>query len=250
MNLLKYLPIFFIVLFTSNAAAQGNRTAMEAFYCSFQDGKDMSDLKKVSAEWDSWADSNFSERYAGYVLTPVLATGSDFPFDFVWLGVSDNLATLGTVMGEWMSKGSKLQAKFDAVSSCDSHMTIDSFEDRPYAQIGQAGLLQIRSCIAQEGVTFGQIVRARSAAFDWFSENEVAGGNYMWLPGAGMPVDSDISFYDVWVTSSLSERGAALEKMYQLDWDEYRGIAGRNSLWDCDNPRVWYATPVGGREAD
>ena len=98
MNLLKYLPIFFIVLFTSNAAAQGNRTAMEAFYCSFQDGKDMSDLKKVSAEWDSWADSNFSERYAGYVLTPVLATGSDFPFDFVWLGFSDNLATLGTVM--------------------------------------------------------------------------------------------------------------------------------------------------------
>ena len=62
MKLLRCLPIFFIVLFTSNAKAQGNRSAMEAFYCSFQDGKDMSDLKKVSAEWDTWADGNFSKR--------------------------------------------------------------------------------------------------------------------------------------------------------------------------------------------
>ena len=81
--------------FSLSVQADHHRGAIEAFYCSYQDGKDMSDLKKVSAEWDSWADSNFSERYAGYVLTPVLATGSDFPFDFVWLGFSDNLATLG-----------------------------------------------------------------------------------------------------------------------------------------------------------
>ena len=86
---------------TSSADGHGNHeqagprtSAIDSYYSSYAKNKDMDDLLKTAAAWDVWADDNFPAAYAAYVLSPVVTTGSDFPFDIVWLGVSKNQQTL------------------------------------------------------------------------------------------------------------------------------------------------------------
>ncbi len=84
----------------------GPRTsAIESFYCSYAKNKDMGDLLKTAAVWDEWADDNFPAAYTAYVLSPVVATESDFPFDVVWLGVAKDQQTLGKINDTWLAKG-------------------------------------------------------------------------------------------------------------------------------------------------
>ena len=59
------------------------------FQCSFADGKDMGDVKKVASEWDSWVDGKFSDAYTAYIMQPVVYNGADFSIDYIWLGVAE-----------------------------------------------------------------------------------------------------------------------------------------------------------------
>ena len=237
---------FVFTAFSLPASADHHSRAMEFFACNFNDGKDMSDLMKVTEEWREFAEENFSETYQAGVMTPYLANGSDHPMDFIWVGFSMDQAALGTVADEWLAKGQKLQAKFDAVSTCDDHSFWRSLERRPFDGMGKPAFMQVRSCTAKENVVWNQLYRAQTETMKWFDENEIAGGNYVWIPRVGDARENDVTYYDVWVTASLAERGAAVEKMGKLDWNEFRGIWGDGSLVECDNPRVWAIQPVGG----
>ena len=103
---------------TQGAFADHHVKSMEMFACNYADGKGRQDVLNVAAEWDKWADSNFSEPYRAYMMTPLFFTKNDFPMDWIWLGVSDSPSQMGTVNDEWLAKGDKLQAKFDKVSPC------------------------------------------------------------------------------------------------------------------------------------
>ena len=99
-----------ILVFTSSSLtladhhAAPQTAALEAVFCSFEKGKDMDDLLKVTAEWDKWIDSSDSKAYAAYVMQPVINTGADFPYDYFWLGVAKNHEALGQSADEWMKK--------------------------------------------------------------------------------------------------------------------------------------------------
>ena len=56
--------------FSLPASADHHSRAMEFFACNFNDGKDMSDLMKVTEEWREFAEENFSETYQAGVMTP------------------------------------------------------------------------------------------------------------------------------------------------------------------------------------
>jgi hypothetical protein len=58
-NQLTKIVLALIVLTSSSLAladhhAAPRTIALEAFFCSFEKGKDMDDLLKVTAEWDKW----------------------------------------------------------------------------------------------------------------------------------------------------------------------------------------------------
>ena len=232
--------------FSLSVQADHHRGAMEFFACSFNDGKDMSDLMKVTDEWREFASENFSETYQAGVMTPYLAALDDFPMDFIWVGFSEDQATLGTVADEWLAKGQKLQAKFDAVSTCNTHSFWTTLERRPFEGMGKPAFLEVRSCTAKDDVVWNQLYRAQTETVEWLDKNEIAGGNYVWVPRVGDARENEATYYDVWVTGSLGERGAAVEKMGELNWSEYRSIWGDGALAECDNPRVWAIQPVGG----
>ena len=85
---------------------------------------------------------------------------------------------------------------------------------------------------------------------DFMTENELPGGVYRWGAGPGTAKDSKMDFYAVWITESLEQRGAALDQFREIEGagDTYYTIYGEDSLYTCDNARIYHATPVGGSD--
>ena len=224
----------------------GPRTsALESYFCSYNDRKGPADLLKVAGEWDEWAQDNTSQNYAGYLLSPVVFNGSDFPFDSVWLGVTEDHESLGISVDEWLTKGTKLQKKFDSVWTCDSHGFMTSIEARPYPKLGQAGFLQISACQFNEGYSLSDITAADAKWTSWMDDNGMPGGIYRWIPNVGAPREDKTDFYHVYVTESLAERGSGTDMMIKGGFGVVQSIYA--DIGDCDNPRIWHAQPAGGK---
>ena len=242
-----------ILVFTSSSLtladhhAAPQTAALEAFFCSFEKGKDMDDLLKATAEWDKWIDSSDSKAYAAYVMQPVINTGADFPYDYFWLGVAKNHEALGQSADEWMKKGGKIAAKFDAVAPCDTHILMTSQVIKPGNNDGKGGFAQISSCELKDGANMMSLMAADKQWVSWMTDNEMPGGLVRWYGGVGEAKDSTTDFYSVYLAESLAQRGKAQDMMMA------GGGAALNSIYEdvmtCDVPRVYHGTPVGGKSA-
>ena len=242
-----------ILVFTSSSLtladhhAAPQTAALEAVFCSFEKGKDMDDLLKVTAEWDKWIDSSDSKAYGAYVMQPVINTGADFPYDYFWLGVAKNHEALGQSADEWMKKGGKIAAKFDAVAPCDTHILMTSQVIKPGNNDGKGGFAQISSCELKDGANMMSLMAADKQWVSWMTDNEMPGGLVRWYGGVGEAKDSTTDFYSVYLAESLAQRGKAHDMMMA------GGGAALNSIYEdvmtCDVPRVYHGTPVGGKSA-
>ncbi|GIT33267.1 MAG: hypothetical protein Ct9H300mP3_07980 [Gammaproteobacteria bacterium] len=87
--------------------------------------KVLNDVLRVASKWDKWSDTKLfcSLCCLGYGFR-FIKLKTDFGFDLAWLGVSDSWQELGQSQDEWMEKGQRLQAEFDSVSPCDSHVCL------------------------------------------------------------------------------------------------------------------------------
>ena len=251
-NQLTKIVLALIVLTSSSLAladhhAAPQTAALEAFFCSFEKGKDMDDLLKVTAEWDEWIDTSDSKAYDAYVMQPVINTGADFPYDYFWLGVAKNHEAMGQSSDEWMKKGSKIAAKFDAVAPCDTHILMTSQVVKPGNNNVKGGFAQISSCELKEGANMGTLMVADKQWVSWMTDNDMPGALMRWFGGVGEAKDSTTDFYSVYLAESLAQRGKAHDMMMA------GGGAALNSIYDdvmtCDVPRVYHGTPVGGKSA-
>lgn len=219
-------------------------SALEMFQCSFADGKDVDDLKKVAAEWDGWVDGKFDDAYTAYIMQPVVYNGADFPIDYIWLGVAENHEAMGRIKDQWFTQGGKLQKKFDAVAPCNASSFLTSMELKPYANLGGAGYLQVNACELKDGVNYDDVAAADSKWVAWMTEKGMTLGAYRWFTGVGDARASTTDFYNIYVAESLEERGKAHDLMIngggmQVAQSLY------NDLMICDKPRVWMAQPSG-----
>ena len=95
MKKIIWITTLILSTFSISVNADNHRGAMEFFACSFNEGKDMSDMMKVTEEWQRFADKNFSETYQAGIMSPYLASTGDFPMDFIWVGFSKDQENLG-----------------------------------------------------------------------------------------------------------------------------------------------------------
>ena len=105
---------------------------IETYSCKFNEGNDLNDVLSVAKKWNKFASKNFSMPYQGYVLTPYYRD-AETEYDFYWVGVSPSFEAQGTVAQEWLAKGTKMQAEFDSVSTCDSLATCSQTAKRAHA---------------------------------------------------------------------------------------------------------------------
>ncbi|MBT5104260.1 MAG: hypothetical protein HOM23_09445 [Porticoccaceae bacterium] len=246
----KFITTLTIILssliITTSAMADhhGPQTsAIEMFQCSFANGRDMDDVKKVAAEWDQWGDGKFTDAYSAYIMQPIIYNGADFPIDYIWLGVAENHEAMGRIKDEWFAQGAKLQRKFDLVAPCSSNSLLTSVEVKPYSNIGGAGFLQVNACELNDGMSFSDLAAADNKWTNWMTENDMPVGAYRWINGVGDARTSTTDFYNVYIAESLADRGEAHDMMFnggfQVAQTIYKGVM------ECDKPRVWMAQPVG-----
>lgn len=220
-----------------------NLAALEMFQCSFADGKDIGDVKKVAGEWDSWVDGKFTDGYQAYIMQPVVYNGADFSIDYIWLGVAENHQTMGRVKDQWFAQGAKLQKKFDAVAPCSARSLLTSMELKPYAKLGEAGYLQVNACELNEGVSYADVAAADKKWISWMTDKGMNLGAYRWFAGVGDARASTTDFYNVYIAESMEERGKAHDMMIKGGMQVAQSLYAE--LMVCDKPRVWLSQPSG-----
>ncbi len=223
--------------------------AMESYACEFKDGKDLKDLLKVAEKWEKWATKTYPAPYSAYVMTPVVATYEEVP-EMAWLEFSPSISGLGSNIDEWVQYDGSLVGEFDDVIKCDAHMLGSSVTLRARENTQDPGFVQLSACSSKDGVSDAQIAKADLEAAAWLDEHEIPGSNYRWYAKTGSSNQSEVDFYSIWVTNTLKERGEAIEKMMAIEGAQadVEAIYGRNSLAECDKPRIYRAIQVGASD--
>ena len=119
--------------------------------CTFQEGKGMKDLDKVSEKFRAYANKHDFD-YAAWLLVPEFANA--VPYDFGWLGAWPSNEAFGVSMEKWKNTGDELAAEFDEVMDCGGRhelamwVPITAAESSP-----EEGVLMISRCSLREGKT-------------------------------------------------------------------------------------------------
>ena len=117
-----------VMIFASNMALADNHAQdapaafpVEILTCTFNEGKGPSDLDRVNARYNKWADQNDATGYNAWTLTPQFYN-SNQQFDVIWLGAWENFEVMGKSQDSWVNKGGDIGREYQKVMSCDIHM--------------------------------------------------------------------------------------------------------------------------------
>ena len=105
-----------VVIAMSPAQAQQDMPqlgAIESWGCQMNEGKSMSDLMKVVDDWNEWSDENGLDAYTAWVLNPIFKANADFAREAGWFGYTPSFTEMGKGLHAWMTKGQKLNERFN-----------------------------------------------------------------------------------------------------------------------------------------
>ena len=222
-----------------DAAQEASIFPVEIWACSFHDGKGNADLDQWVAKWNAWADSSGLAPYSAWTLTPFYF-GADQDFDFIWLGVSPDAATMGQAQDTWLTQGGALGAEFNAFARCTAHGNYATMNIKePPDDDADTVVLNFSDCSQKEGKTFDDVYPALQAWSEYRSgHGSTAGMWVMWPAYGGGDADFDFKF----VTSYRN-----YERLGE-DYDQYgrEGYKKADELFagllDCDDARSYIAT--------
>lgn len=215
----------------------------EVFTCTYRDGMDRSDLDKVNARFNKWADENDPEGYSAWVMTPQFYN-ANVDFDVLWLGAWQNFEKLGTAQDTWTQKGGAMAEAFNKVMTCDNHVLFRGYTIIPPMQQTPppTGVVFFSSCTAAEGVEPREVYDAHVKWEQWFRGKGVKTASWAFVHDLGAG-DPGFDYYHVRSFNNYSDMGAAGELLFNGG-----GLAVaeemENSVTSCDMARVYDATLV------
>lgn len=211
---------------------------VEIYVCDYRDGKGPSDLDGWTKKWNTWADSTGQEPYSAWTLTPFYY-GTDQDFDFIWLGVSPNAATLGRAYDDWLTNSGSLPAEFDAIANCRSHSNFATMNfKRPPDDEAESFVLTFSDCTIADGQNFDDVYPALEAWGEYKTSAGSKAGMWVMWPAFGGG-DADYSFKLAISYRSFESLG--------VDYDEYTSGGYRKAeglftgLLNCDSARAYRA---------
>ena len=190
----------------------------ELYYgCEYQKGKDISDLMEVAAEWREWQEENDPigrSTYNAFVWTPWFA-GVEYnkPNSHMWIGISDNFENFIASQENWITKGDKINEKFNRVSgaaNCAGHMLGIGVFNRQSESAWEASSLRpvlVSQCKNKEGAT----VMDYAAAYNKMNAYYDAAGFknstniFTIFPVAGQTAEYD--FLNLFITKDMETLG-------------------------------------------
>jgi hypothetical protein len=212
-------------------------TPLELYACSWQEGKGMDDLDKVTNRFNKWSDKN-QKGYSAWTITPQFRS-SDTPFHLGWIGAWADGATMGAGLQAYRDKGQDLAAAFaDVVDCSDSHGLFSSVSvNAPKGEPSKNPLVQFSSCTMDDDASSEDVYAAHKAASDFMiSKGGMSAAWLLWpVLGAG---DIEFDYYSVVSYESYAQLGQAFEA-YSNDggWQKINDIM--KGVVSCDEPRLY-----------
>lgn len=229
----------------ASAQTQG---AMEAYLCTFNDGKSMKDIMSVVEDWNAWSDEKGINSYTAWVLNPIFVSNADLNRQALWLGHAPSFAELTGVMSTWLSEGGELLADFNEAWTCNTHMEMTAMMVRkPAGEPSGSPVASFYDCSLNAGKGTSDLMAATANWNKHLDKNGVQEAMVYHFPGHGHPQDAS---YDM----KVSVWRASLES-YGKSADHFVNGGGQqavqatlNQAMTCDIPRMYQATTV--RRAD
>lgn len=221
---------------------------VEMYVCNYADGKTQKDFDAVVKQFNAWGDDAGMNEYTAWQLVPFYF-GSEQDFDFLWLGVSPNAASLGRDQDRWLTTGGKIAAEFEKSSPCDQHANFAAltFKEPPERQTPDDIFITFSDCKMHEGVTFNDVAPAIGAWAEYRGEHGSTGGMWVLFPAMG---GGGEEFDFKWVTAydTMEDHGK--------DWDQYSAEGWKKAeelfpdMLSCDSSRVYAARNLRRAESD
>lgn len=233
-RMLKMFVVIALVVSTwaHNALAQEPADApapIEAFYCNFQDGKDMADLTKVAQRFSKWADENFSD-YSAWILTPAFGQLADLP-EVLWLGSNTSGIMMGKGQDAYMASGGDIQGEFDKVVDCYAHALASSVPvHAPDGPPGN-GVVMFSQCSIAEGSDWSKATAAHKQFAGAMRELGANNSNWLFFPMLGGPAGMAFDYWGVTTFGNWTEYFSAYELYvngggWQKQMEALDGVAG------------------------
>ena len=222
---------------TAQTQAQQMQPApVELYVCNFVNGKGMSDLRAVNAQWNKWADEQGITNMFSSMYTPMFHSTDDSPDVYFLDGWPDGAALGAGYTRFYSPSGIRMGAAYDAVVKCSSHMYFSGVMVVPPAEGRDGGPIQFQDCKLGEQRTVNDAIDAIKA----FSSGAgpKLGGFALLQPFVGQPRKIDYDFKVVAIFDSYQTMGNAFDVML-------KGAGGRQAastigkVVSCDMPRIY-----------
>jgi hypothetical protein len=212
---------------------------VEMLTCNYNDNSDRDDLDRVISKFNKWADKN-DKSYTAWTITPNFVN-ADITMDVGWLGAWPDGNAMGVGLEAWDEKG--LQAEFDKVMTCDTHIGASSINIKPPTSTPPGdGVISFASCTLDEDSSPEKLMGAHRAMAEFMGGKGSSAGVWLFFPnwGAG---DMDFDYYRVIGHDSYTEAGKSTE-IYNNGGGWQKAMEVFDGVSSCDGPRVYSADLV------
>lgn len=212
---------------------------VEAFYCNYQDGKDIEDLTKIAQRFSKWADESNSD-YSAWILTPQFGQFDDLP-EVLWLGTNTSGDMMGKGLDAYVAEGVDIQKEFDKVVDCYAHALASSVEVAAPDGPPQDGVVMFSQCAIAEGSDWSKAVAGHKAFAGEMRELGAKSANWLFFPMLGGSAEMVHDYWGVTTFGSWTEYFSAYELYvngggWQKQQEALEGLAGcmvgTATVWD------------------
>lgn len=215
-------------------------TPIEMYSCKYNEGKGAADLDAATKKFNAWADKKGITDYSAWTLVPFYS-GTEQDFDVLWLGGSQKARALGRVQDLWVTTGSKEQAGFAEVMTCNTHGAYSALQMKtpPKRDNPSNVIISFSDCNTMEGTTFDDLYMPIMEWGQYKGDNGSTAGMWVFFPTYG---GGGESFDFKWIEShqNLEEMGADWDQFSESGWQKGNELfAGKVG---CDSSRTYFAT--------
>lgn len=233
-----------LLSFASMFSVAQSQSAMEAYLCTLNDGKSMTDLMEVVEDWNEWSDEKGITSYTAWVLNPIFMSNADLNRQALWMGVAPSFKELSSTMGTWYSSGGELLEDFNEVWTCNTHMEMTAMMVRPPSgEPSGSPVASFYDCTLNDGKGPADLMEATSKWNGHLDENGIQEAMVYHFPAHGHPQDASYDMKaSVW-RADLASYGNSADHFVN-GGGQQAAAASLGQAISCDSPRMYQATLV------
>lgn len=219
---------------------------VEVFVCNYRAGNDASDLNRVNATFNRWADSRGLDTVTSLLLTPSFHS-DELEADVIGMDIWASGAALGRGNTMMRSQGSPA-ADYDAVVDCPAHQMFALVGLKPPPTPSETAVLEFANCTVKENRSADDGIAAVNAVIQLWADWDIGDAHAVLFPVAGETSDSAYTFK--WLTRYPSYDA------FGMVFDHYAAgaVAAAERIitpvMTCDSSRMYDARTIRQMQAD